>query len=155
MHCEDCGAFGDFETCDCVPCPNSEVCDGYMDPRMRTCMHCASRRILNSKKDILTFSDNIECPVCLECKRGVTNINCDHYVCVDCFQEMHYYFEFDNQPPFPYNKTIEEDYDNNPEKYENNPVIQNWIELCNTYNDEIDKKNDDRRNLRLCPLCRK
>jgi len=57
------------------------------------CGNCAFRRIVNSKKDILTFEDNIECPVCLETKRGVTNINCDHCVCVDCFREMHRYIE--------------------------------------------------------------
>ena len=122
-----------------VPCPNFEVCDEYMDPRMRTCIHCSFRRIVNSKKDILTFKDNIECPVCLETKKGVTNINCDHYVCIDCFHEMHRYIEDGEGPPFPYDETIEEDYDNNPDKYENDPIINTWLDCYETHYNEIDK----------------
>ena len=138
-----------------TPCPNFEVCDGYRDPRMSACIHCVQRRIFGHKKDILTFKDDIECPVCLECKRGVTNINCDHYVCIDCFIEMHHYFiQDENHPPFPYDEATEEDYDENPEKYENDPIIKTWLDCCEVYCNEIDKKNDERRNLRLCPLCR-
>ena len=137
-----------------VPCPNFEVCDGYRDPQLRTCGNCTFRRIVNKKKDILTFKDDIECPVCLECKREVTNINCDHYICVDCFREMHRYIEDGEGPPFPGDETTEEDYNNNPEKYENVPSFKKWLDCCETYYDEIDKKNDERQNLRLCPLCR-
>ncbi len=137
-----------------VPCPNFEVCESHMDSQMRTCGNCAFRRIVQSKKDILTFKVNVECPVCLECKRGVTNINCDHYVCIECFKELHKYESGDNPPPFPYDEMTEEDYDENPEKYENDTIINVWLDCCKVYYDEIDVKYYERNNLRICPLCR-
>ena len=123
-----------------VPCPNFEVCDGRMDSQLRTCGNCAFRRIVLHKKDILTFTDDIECPLCLECKRGVTNINCDHYVCIECFRELHKFESADDPPPFPYDVMIEEDYDENPEKYENDTIINTWLDCCKVYYNEIDKK---------------
>ena len=36
-------------------------------------------------KGILEISDNIECPICLEYKKGVSQPNCNHFTCIDCF----------------------------------------------------------------------
>lgn len=137
-----------------VRCPNFEVCDGRMDSQLRTCVNCTFRRIVRHKKDILTFADDIDCPVCLECKRGVMNINCDHYVCIECFRELHKVESEDDPPPFPCDAMIEEDYDENPEKYENDTIINTWLECCKVYYNEVDKKYHERLNLRVCPICR-
>ena len=138
-----------------INCPNFEVCESLMDPRMRTCSSCAFRRIVLKSKDVLVFADNIECPVCLEVNRGVQNPRCVHFICIDCYKECNWIKDIsDDQPPFPYNSTVEEDYDEHPEKYDSDPIIQVWRACMETYLDEIDEYNESRRNLRLCPVCR-
>ena len=119
-------------------------------------MHCTSRRILNGKKDVLKFKDGEECPVCLEENvRCVQNINCDHYICIECFKKCHHWIvEDDNQPPFPYSQEVEEEYDEDPEKFEDDPIIRTWQDCMTTYYDEIDTANRVNSNLRLCPVCR-
>ena len=41
-------------------------------------------------KGILEISNNLECPICLEKKRGITQPNCAHTLCIDCFKTCHY-----------------------------------------------------------------
>jgi hypothetical protein len=124
-----------------VPCCNFEVCENYVFPDSKCCSTCVFRRIIQKKKDILTFQDDIECPVCFEVKRGVTNINCEHYICIDCFKKCHSLPE-EEVLSFPFD---DEEYD------ENHPDIKTWIHSCEKY----DKKIYETKNLRLCPICRK
>jgi hypothetical protein len=140
-----------------IPCPNYEVCESLMDPRMRTCGNCSFRRIVLKKNDLLSFKDDIECPVCLDTKRGLQGLNCNHYVCIDCFKECHKCGDDDQsaQPPFPYDSNIEEDYDENPEKYDGDPIIKVWEDCMSVYCKEKEDEYETRSNLRLCPLCRK
>lgn len=153
--CEKCGGYNSGNSCECIPCPNFEVCDGRMDPSLLTCGECTFRRLAHNKKQILKFKDGHDCPVCLEENvRCVQNINCDHYICIECFKNCHKLAnENDNQPPFP-TSIDEEDYDNNPDKYDDNPIIQAWRDCCETHCNEIDKINYERKNLRVCPICR-
>tara|TARA_B100002051_G_C16114442_1_gene336851 strand:+ start:209 stop:451 length:243 start_codon:yes stop_codon:yes gene_type:complete len=41
-------------------------------------------------KGILEISDNLECPICLEIKRGISLPNCEHTLCIDCFKRCYY-----------------------------------------------------------------
>ena len=133
-------------------CLNFEVCNGETDPQLEVCPNCTSRRIFD-KKDKLTFKNDIECPICLEVKRGVTNINCEHYICIDCFKTCHWIPE-EEIPPFPFDREKEEDYDENPEKYENDPAIKTWLDCSETCYREWCEKVVERQNLYLCPICR-
>jgi hypothetical protein len=64
---EKCGGCNSENSCECVPCPNFEVCDGRMtDPRLLACRNCTFRDLVNKKKRLLKFEDGHDCPVCLE-----------------------------------------------------------------------------------------
>jgi hypothetical protein len=141
---------------DRTKCPNFEACGGCKDPSLLTCSDCTFRCLVNKKKRILKFEDGHDCPVCLEENvRCVQNINCDHYICITCFKKCHHWdVPDDNQPPFPYSREIEDEYDEDPEKFRDDPIINVWQDCMATYFDEIDEKNDSRSNLRLCPVCR-
>jgi hypothetical protein len=110
----------------------------------------------NNGKGILEIRENIECPVCLETKQGISQPKCDHFVCIDCFKRC-YYGEEIEQPPFPYPE-IEEEYDDDPD----NPKWKTEYPLIGIYNAQSDlleqEKWDKRENeayLRSCPMCRK
>ena len=45
---------------------------------------------------ILPISNSMECPVCLDVKIGISQPNCDHTVCIDCFKKCHY-VEYDEE----------------------------------------------------------
>ena len=154
FECKICGGYNLGNSCDCVPCPNFEVCDRRMDRQLLTCSECTFRSLVHKKKRLLKFYDSQDCPICLdENVRCVQNINCDHYICIECFKNCHKLAVEDNPPPFP-SSINEEDYDNDPNKYDDNQIIQTWKDSCKTYYNEIDKINYERKNLRLCPLCR-
>ena len=52
---------------------------------------------LHSGKGKLEIRDNLEYPVCLEVKRWISNPNCDHTMCIDCFKRC--YYDSDNNHP--------------------------------------------------------
>lgn len=45
-------------------------------------------------KGTLIIKDNVECPICLETKKGISLPKCDHYICIGCFKRC--YFNHDN-----------------------------------------------------------
>jgi hypothetical protein len=52
---------------------------------------------------VLVIKDNIECPICTEYKRGVSQPRCSHFVCIDCFKRCYYGDESrEGEPAFPY-----------------------------------------------------
>jgi hypothetical protein len=103
----------------------------------------------------LEIKDNIECPICLEIKKGVSQPLCSHFTCVDCFKLCYYSHEI-IEPKFPY-PDLEDEYDddmNNPKWINDYPLIRPyWIEL-RKYNSKIKEKNK-KEFLKICPLCRK
>ena len=108
-------------------------------------------------KGVLDISENIECPICLEVKRSISHPNCNHTLCIDCFKRC-YYGEDDteNEPQFPY-PDIEDEYYNNQEnpKWNNDyPLIKQYNEDWNKWDDGEQKKYENEKNLRICPLCR-
>ena len=103
----------------------------------------------------LEIKDNIECPICLEIKRSVSQPRCSHVTCVDCFKLCYYSYEI-VEPKFPY-PDLEDEYDddmNNPKWINDYPLIRPyWTELRN-YNSKINEKKK-KTFLKKCPLCRK
>jgi hypothetical protein len=106
---------------------------------------------------ILQFNNDTECPICLEIKRCVKMINCDHYVCIDDFKRMHYGETRENEPVFPYSEEIEIEYSEDPMnlKWEKEyPLIELYNESYRQWDERYDKKYYEEENLRKCPLCR-
>jgi len=109
-------------------------------------------------KGVLDIIDNIECPVCLDIKRSISQPNCEHTLCIDCFKRCYYGNDDDeNKPKFPY-PDIENEYYNNQE----NPKWKNDYPLIKIHNEEYNKWCDEREHnyekekyLQNCPLCRK
>ena len=107
-------------------------------------------------KGTLEFYDNLECPICLENTRCVSQPNCNHYVCVNWFKRCYYGKEY---PLFPYPE-LEEEYDNDVENdnYANNSKWDAYRQKINEYEklyDEIEDYNQFENTLNICPLCRK
>ena len=107
-------------------------------------------------KGILEITDNIECPICLEEKEGISQPHCNHSLCIDCFKRCYYGEPLSEKPPFPYPE-IEDEYDNdydNPKWKNNYPLIKLYTKnLDNWYKSDEDYKNNI--SLDKCPLCRK
>lgn len=60
-------------------------------------------------KGTLEIRDNLECPICLEIKRSISQPRCEHTLCISCFKRC--YFGDDNsegEPEFPYPEIFDE-----------------------------------------------
>jgi len=165
---------------DIEPCKNFEFCDGMQPPQWcgegghsiryldsggdpDLCMNCA---VMFRKE--LVFKDDVECPICFETKKGITQPNCEHAICIECFRDC-YYGKYD-EPDFPYSKDIEEEYDeyddydlreeydeyddlyNAPKSFlDKYPLIREYEEECNRRYDRQDEMISVNSR---CPLCR-
>ena len=153
---------------DTEPCKNFEFCDGMQPPQWcgkgghsiryldsggdpDLCMNCA---VMFRKE--LVFKDDVECPICFETKKGITQPNCEHAICIECFRDC-YYGKYD-EPDFPYSKDIEEEYDeyddlyNAPKSFlDKYPLIREYEEECNRRYDRQDEMISVNSR---CPLCR-
>lgn len=114
----------------------------------------------------LIISENIECPLCFEIKRGILQPRCEHVLCVDCFKR--YYngapIMCPSPPLFPYPE-LEDEYDNDP----THPKWGNQYPLINQYivdkfywdivAEYINKINCDKcvkeGYIEKCPICKK
>jgi hypothetical protein len=109
----------------------------------------------NTYEKQLEIKENVECPICLDIKRGVLQPRCSHFTCVDCFKLCYYFYEI-IEPKFPY-PDLEDEYDDdihNPKWINDYPLIRPyWKELRN-YNSKI-KEKKKKTFLKKCPLCRK
>ena len=137
-----------------IKCKNYEFCfDTVFAAPFKNNYLCDDCDITYEKT--LEIKDNIECPICLEIKRGVSQPNCSHFTCVDCFKLCYYSYEI-VEPKFPYPE-LENEYDddmNNPKWINDYPLIRPyWIEL-RKYNSKI-KEKEEKEFLKKCPLCRK
>jgi len=106
-------------------------------------------------KGILDISDNIECPICLENKRGISYPRCNHKVCIECFKKCMYADE-DGEPLFPYPEIEEEYYEEreNPKWKTHYPLIYIYQRDWDIWENNRWIKYENERNLRLCPVCR-
>jgi len=149
-----------------IKCKNYELCETalpkwWWDCKCRyLCTNChmlfgswdwSKDDILVKGKGILEFKDNIECPICYETKKGISQPRCDHYVCIDCFKRLHY---GPPSPRFPY-PDIEEEYcddEDNPKWEKYRPLIKKYDK---DYDDwEANQACRNEKNLELCPICR-
>lgn len=154
-----------------IKCKNYELCDAILPPWWYDCKGhyiCTNCDILfgtwghgenaHYGKGVLQFADNLECPICLETKRCVSQPRCDHFACINCFKRCHFVNrDDDDYPDFPYPE-IEEEYDEDPD----NPKWDVEYPLIKLYHEEWDKIEEDKMKnytneeyLRCCPLCRK
>ena len=136
-----------------IKCKNYELCrDTLCVPQFKSnylCDHCDI-----TYKKTLEIKDNVECPICLETKRGVIQPNCSHFTCVDCFKLCYYSYEI-VKPKFPY-PTIKHEYENdktNP-KWKDYPLIKQYLIQWKNYVIKI-KEKKKKTFLKKCPLCRK
>ena len=109
-------------------------------------------------KGILEIYDSVYCPICLENKRGISQPNCDHKLCIDCFKRCYYGDDdLENQPKFPYTDIEDEYYDDQDNsKWEiDYPLIKKYNEDWNIWDDNKQSKYNNENYLKSCSLCRK
>jgi hypothetical protein len=148
-----------------IKCKNYEICNTVLPDWWFDCKNsylCTNCHMLfgswghginrHEGKGILDFKDNIECPICLEIKRCVSQPRCIHMVCITCFKRCHYGAD---EPKFPYNIDIEDEYyeDQDNSKWDiDYPLIKIYNEEYNKWEKETNKNE---KYLQLCPMCRK
>jgi len=70
---------------------------------------------------------------------GISQPNCEHTTCIDCFKRCHYGDDTENEPKFPYPDIEDEYYDN-----EENPKWDNDYPLIKKYNEDWNKWDDEK-----------
>ena len=155
---------------ECIKCKNHELCGGdlsefcfYIRGKEYLCINCHmmfGTWGTQTGKGILDISDNIECPICLEVKRSISQPKCDHTLCIECFKRCYYGDDdTENEPKFPYPDIEDEYFDDDDQenpKWENDyPLIKIYNAEWNKWNDKREEKHVNESNLRVCPLCRK
>ena len=161
---------------DGIKCKNYEMCNTILPKwwfdckNSYLCTNCdmmfgtwknKKAGVYKTGKGELPIKDNLECPICLDIKRGISQPNCDHTLCIDCFKRCYYGDESrDGEPQFPYSKEIENEYDEdiylkNPKWDKDYPLIKKYNEEWNKWDDNKQQKFNDEENLRNCPICRK
>lgn len=109
-------------------------------------------------KGILDITGILECPICLEAKESISQLNCDHSLCISCFKRCYYGDQSnEGEPIFPY-PDIEDEYytDTENAKWEKDyPLIKIYDEECNKWYDAREEKYEEESHLRRCPICRK
>lgn len=148
-----------------LKCDNFEICQAILPDDWFECQGnylCCNCHMLfgtwgdKTGKGTLEFYDNLECPICLENTRCVSQPKCNHYVCINYFKRCYYGKEY---PSFPYPE-LEEEYDNDVENnnYANNSKWDAHRQKINEYNelyDEIEDYNQFENIINKCPLCRR
>jgi hypothetical protein len=97
-----------------IKCKNYEVCDAVLPKWWWECKNsylCSNCDMMfgtwtngtykNIGKGVLEIRDCIECPVCLENKKGISYPRCNHFVCIDCFKKCVYIDEEENLKKCP------------------------------------------------------
>lgn len=154
---------------DDVKCANYKLC-GIMLPHWwfkckgnYLCGKCvimfgtwSNEIVSRTGKGVLPIVDNVECPICLETKEGITQPNCDHTLCINCMTRCYYGDDSIKAPVFPY-PDIEDEYFNFPEdpRWENYPLIRIYNLWYDIWDDERTTKYESENHLRRCPLCRR
>lgn len=88
-----------------IKCKNYIICESilpdwwfewkqsYLCSNCNTLFGTWSNKLLNinkTGKGVLKIFDNLECPVCLEVTKCISQPNCDHYACIECFKKCYY-----------------------------------------------------------------
>lgn len=148
-----------------IKCKNYELCEDVLPKWWFECKGhylCTNCDMMfgtwKNGKGELNFSDNIECSICLYIKRSVSQPNCEHTVCIECFKRCYYGDDdTENEPKFPYPDIEDEYYDDqdNPKWETDYPLIKTHNEEWNKWDDEKVQKYENEEYLRKCPICRK
>lgn len=146
-----------------LKCDNYELCgfklpDLWCKNNYLCCnCHCMFGTWDDKKgKGTLEFYDNLECPICLENTRCVSQPNCNHYACINCFKRCYYGKEF---PDFPYPEIENKyNYDVDNNNYDNNSKWDEYRRKIDEYEilfNKIEDENNNETVINKCPLCRK
>lgn len=151
-----------------IKCKNYDICESVIPKWWFECKNnylCTNCHMMfgtwgneqekHIGKGVLEFMDNIECPICIECKKSVSFPRCNHMVCTDCFKRLIYGDESE-QPTFPY-PNIEDDYYKdieNPKWEKDYPLIEIYNRDYDNWENKQEEEYENTKNLRLCPLCR-
>lgn len=139
------GLCKNYEICgkEVIDCGGCRVCIKGV------CIHC----VIMFRKELI-FKDIVECPICLETKRGVTQPRCEHTVCVQCFRDCYFGVDYD-EPEFPYSKEVEEEY---MRMHHTSESFMEKYPLIHEYEKEYRKIYDKQQKMikinSRCPLCR-
>jgi len=142
-----------------IKCKNYELCECVLPKWWFECKGCyLCINCLISRNGQHEISDNVDCPICFEKKRGLKYPNCNHKICVDCYKRCYYGDNNrENEPKFPYPSDIEDEYDSDQYnvKWETEyPLIKKWNDEWNEWDDNRQYKYHDENYLRICSLCR-
>ena len=149
-----------------IMCNNYELCDTLLPEWWFECKGdylCTNCHMMFGTwgdsftgKGTLQFLDQVDCPVCFEQKRGVSQPRCDHFICIDCFKRC-YYGDEDGEPAFPYPEIEDEYYmdEDNPKWDNEYPLIRVYNDKWTSWENRKVEKYVNETNLRICPLCRK
>jgi hypothetical protein len=141
-----------------IKCPNFDMCgtiapEWYYECHRGTCMNCA----ITFGGKLTFYESEEECIVCLETGKTVKFLRCNHKVCHKCFKRCFYGKEREEEPVFPYDDNIWDEYeeDENNEKWlKEYPLISEWNKRCDEIEHYYQSKYDSEENLRKCALCR-
>lgn len=157
-----------------IKCKNYEICEEVLpiwwyDCKGRyVCTNCdimfgswsnRDHDVYKTGKGVLPIVDDIECPICLETKRSVTQPNCEHTICIECFKRC-YYGDWSGAPEFPYSKEVEDMYYMDESDYDHikweryYPLIKVWGAEYDKWYDECMNKHENEEYLQKCPICR-
>jgi len=141
-----------------INCKNYEVCDGVLPKWWFECKGCyLCINCLISGTGVLETTENLECPICLEIKRGIKLPKCSHQICIECYKRCyHGQGNTEGEPSFPYPE-IEDEYDEdqtNSRWLTDYPLIKVFNEELNKWDDDKEEKYANEEYLRTCPLCR-
>lgn len=147
--------------CQPLKCPNYNLCQNSYpkwieDNHDGTCVNCdLDFGKWQGGKGKLNFFENIECPICLEYKPGVSYPKCDHYACIQCVRRC-FYGDFSNEPKFPYPELENEYFENQEDRRWNEfPLIFEWKESWKNWDIETKNRRDnDPKTIKKCSLCR-
>lgn len=119
-----------------IKCKNYELCN----------FECKGKYLCTKCDEmfgkVLEIHDNLECLICLEVTRSISQPNYEHTVCIDCFTRCYYNDDL-KKPSFPY-PDIEDKYRNDQQKLK----WKTEYPLIKTYNKECDKWNDERAKIK-------
>ena len=161
--------FKDCETGCGIKCKNYELCEQVLPKWWFKCKGnylCRSCHMyfghwqkrdgtFHTGKGDLEITDNLDCPICFETKKGISHPNCDHTVCIDCFKRC-YWGDFSGEPIFPHPEIRNEyDVDTEDPKWNEYPLIKKYEEDHTNWDNVKNEKDENESNLRQCPLCRK
>jgi len=148
-----------------LKCDNFEICEAILPDWWFECkgnyLCCNCHMMFGTwgdkiGKGTLQFYDNLECPICLENTRCVSQPNCNHSVCINCFKRCYYGKEY---PLFPYPELEDKYYDDVVNNiYINNSkwdAYRNKIDEYELLYKNIEYYNQFENTINKCPLCRK